>query len=210
MFDQSDDSPVWVVPVEAKDLGTPPPIPPTPEGQQEDHCDDWFNWFNKLGATPVTNLFFVSVSAPPDAQVSIVDSRVQVLKKYAAPATLVQCMEGAGGHNADPAWIDLDAGHPQLTLESPSGDIILESGRGQYQTDAHFHDFIGIIPRGTLGYMYEWKLSLTYYVNAEKMTVTSQVFRSYIRAPVDDSSRPMAYEYDQDGHAWVQTPAIAY
>lgn len=203
-----DATPVWDVPFAVQDLGTPPAYTPATQGMQEDHCDEWADWLNQKGAAPIQGLATISVSAPSNSQVTITDARVEILRKYAAPATSVQCLYGADGYPATPAEVDLDSGVPILEIQTQDGeDLTIGSGRGTYRTEAGVSDTILIFPKGTLGYMYEWQLSVTYTVNAESITLmggnAGRPFRTFIR---EDGENPVSYDYDQSVRAW-QSPA---
>jgi hypothetical protein len=208
--DNSADNPVYIVPRAVADLGTPPPYEPasgTFAGPGEDHCTQWFPWFDQVGAAPLFGEAYIFVAAPADAEVSIVDTQVRVLKKYAAPKTLVQCLYGAGGYDATPATVDLDTPAPHVVVQEDTGPITLAPGGGQFKAAAGSSEVVNIQPSGTVGYMYEWELVVDYVVNAHEATQVSHPYRSYVRAP--DDQEPTAWDFDPSQHQWVQVPASA-
>jgi len=205
--DIGSESPDWIAPVPLESLGVPPAFPPSTE-PGSDHCGDWYPWLDKLGAAPILGISYINVAAPAGAEVSITDAQVRVTKKYAAPMTIVQCLYGAGGHDADPATINLDAPNPDLVVQSKEGDVTLKAGRGQYKTAPGSYDIIAISPQGTVGYMYEYQLTLTYVVNAKSATTVSPVYRFYMRPEM--TAVPTAYDFDQASQKWFPVPAISF
>jgi hypothetical protein len=70
-------------------------------GNKKIICDEWIDWLDKKGAASDLGVY-ATISAPPDAEISIVDARVKVLRKYGSPSTRVRCLEGGDAYDATP------------------------------------------------------------------------------------------------------------
>lgn len=199
-----DQTPTWIVPRALDQLGVPPDYRPDPGAEQEDHCDDWESWLNQVGAASWTGIAYALVSAPSSAPVDVVDATAHVFRKYRPSSiVVVQCLYGAGGMESTHATINLDAPRPVLTVDTARGPLVVHAGAGRFRVNSGETEALEIGPHGSGGYMYEWQVSVTYVVNAKRITKVIGTPKQPLRTYVGSAEQAKQTDWDPRRRRWL-------